>query len=68
MEKQIGQNSETLLECGGCWDGVTILFSRTFKDGWDTGEKITGEFCSGCCELVDGGHSLPNMRGAYRRP
>lgn len=55
-------------ECDGCWENVSARFSRSFHDKWDSGETISGEYCSSCRDTVDSGHSLPNMRGAYRRP
>ena len=61
-------SSGVLLECGGCWENVPMLAPRSFRDGWDSGENIFGEFCRQCCENIFSGHPLPNMRAGYRRP
>lgn len=63
-----GLNGELLLECDGCWNYAPQLFSRTFKDTWDSGEMVSGDYCRECRELIDGGQVLPNMRAPYRRP
>ncbi|CAB4156028.1 hypothetical protein UFOVP668_31 [uncultured Caudovirales phage] len=56
------------LECLGCWEFHRELFPRTWHDGWDTGEDISGAYCVECCEMLDSGHALPTMSPSYRRP
>jgi hypothetical protein len=59
-------SGKILLECDGCWEHAE-LFNRSFHDGWDSGELITGDYCPACCDLIYSGQSLPNMRAGYHR-
>ena len=60
-------SGKILLECDGCWWHVTELVARSFHDGWDSGETISGEYCRECCELIDDAQALPNMSARYSR-